>query len=55
MGFSGDIKDFKLPIEDAFLYRATNGRMDEIANIPDLVHYRKYYPIETKHGEKKVY
>lgn len=53
MGFSGDIKDFKLPIEDAFLYRATNGRMDEIVNIPDLVHYRKYYPIETKHGEKK--
>lgn len=47
MGFSGDIKDFKLPIEDAFLYRATNGRMDEIVNIPDLVHYRKYYPIET--------
>lgn len=53
IGFSKDIKDFCLPIEDAFLYKATNGRMDKIANIPDLMSYRNYYPIETKYGEKK--
>lgn len=52
-GFSDDIVDFKLPVQDAFLYRATKGKMDKIANIPDLRSYSNYYPIKTKYGEEK--
>ncbi len=52
IGFSENIKDFLLPIEDAFLYKATNGRMDRIANISDLMTYKKYYLIKTNYGEE---
>ena len=53
VGFSEDIKDFHLPIEDAFLYKATNGKMDKIVNVPDLMFFDKYYPIKTTFEEKK--
>ncbi|SDW41424.1 sensor domain-containing diguanylate cyclase [Tepidimicrobium xylanilyticum] len=52
VGFFDDIKDFKLPFEDAFLYRATNGKMDRIAIISDLMNSNKYYRIRTKYGEE---
>lgn len=53
IGFCEDIKDFYLPEEDAFLYKATNGKMDKIANIPDLMTFSKYYPIKTNYGEER--
>ncbi len=53
VGFDEDIKDFCLPIEDAFLYKATNGRMDRIANIPDLMVYDSYHYQKTTLGEEK--
>jgi diguanylate cyclase (GGDEF)-like protein len=53
VGFNEDIKDFRLPIEETFLYRATDGRMDRIVNIPDLMTLDKYYLYRTVFGEEK--
>jgi diguanylate cyclase (GGDEF)-like protein len=53
VGYHEDIKDFRLPIEDSFLYRTTEGKMDRIVNIPDLMILDKYYPYLTVFGEEK--
>ncbi|MHC1735320.1 MAG: diguanylate cyclase [Erysipelotrichaceae bacterium] len=53
VGFSEDILDFRLPIEDSFLYRTTQGRMDRIVNIPDLLEIDSYYMNRTIFGEEK--
>lgn len=52
VGFSDDINDFILPIEDSFLFRATKGKMDRIANVTDLMSYKNYYGIELSDGEE---
>lgn len=51
-GFTSEIMGFKLKSEDVFLYRATNGKMDTIENIGDLMTISSYVPIKTKLGEK---
>jgi diguanylate cyclase (GGDEF)-like protein/PAS domain S-box-containing protein len=53
VGFNEEIKDFRLPIEETFLYRATNGKMDRIVNIPDLMTLDKYYLYRTVFGEEQ--
>lgn len=52
-GFSEEIVGFKLKIQDSFLYRASNGKMDTIQNIGDLMIFNNYFPIKTKLGEKE--
>jgi len=52
-GYDADIVNFRLPIEDAFLYQLTEGRMDRIVRIPDLLSIRKYYLNRTIYGEEK--
>ena len=52
-GFSEEIVGFHLKIQDSFLYRASNGKMDTIQNIGDLMVFNNYYPIKTKLGEKE--
>ncbi len=51
VGYDDHIKGFTLPIEEAFLYRATQGKMNSIANIPDLEALDKYYLHQTVFGE----
>lgn len=53
IGFGDEINDLKLLYENSFLYMATDGKMDRIANICDLSIYDGYYLIKTKHGEGK--
>lgn len=53
IGFSNDIMSFRLPIKDSFLYKATNGKLDRIANVSDLMTYKNYYPIKLIYGEEK--
>lgn len=55
VGFSEEIINFQLSPQQTFLYRATNGKMDTIANITDLMSlnkiYDNYHPIKTSVGE----
>jgi diguanylate cyclase (GGDEF)-like protein len=53
VGYDADILNFRLPIEDAFMYQLTEGRMDRIVRIPDLLSIRKYYWNRTVFGEEK--
>lgn len=53
VGFCEDIKYFRLPVEKAFIYTATEGKMDRIVNIPDLRIYANYFYIKTNYGEEK--
>lgn len=53
VGFGDDIKNFKLRYEDAFLYKATDGKMDRIANIGNISIYGEYPRIKTTCGEGK--
>lgn len=58
VGFSEEIVDFQLRAEETFLYRATDGKMDTIANISDLMSLNdvkhNYYPIKTTYGERFI-
>lgn len=58
VGFAEEIVDFQLKPEETFLYRATDGKMDTIANIADLLSLNSirdnYYPIKTTHGEQYI-
>ncbi|MDW5299832.1 MAG: PAS domain S-box protein [Sedimentibacter sp.] len=53
VGFVDDIKNFKLPYEDSFIYIATDGKMDRIANIGNILKYSKYIRIKTTLGDKR--
>lgn len=50
-GFSENILEFNLPMEDAFMYKLTQGRMDRIVNIPDLMIFDRYYMHSTVFGQ----
>ena len=52
IGYGEDIKTFMLPIEHAFLYRATDGLMDRIVNIGNLKHDDQFYRITTFAGNE---
>ncbi len=57
-GFSKEIFDFKLKTEDTFLYKATDGKMDSIANISDVRSLIKSkfanYPVRTTFGDQYI-
>ncbi len=52
VGYGRDIEQFKLPLEHAFLYRATLGKMDRIVNIKELQRDDLFYPVTTYAGDK---
>jgi len=51
-GFAGGIIDFKLPLKESFLAKATDGKMNRIVNIRDLSIYGNYYTLPTVFGKK---
>jgi len=53
VGFVDDIKNFKLLYEDSFLYKATEGKMDRIANIGNISIYGEYIRIKTTLGDER--
>jgi len=51
LGYGKDIESFHLPVEHAFIYRATEGKMDRICNISDLQRDDLFYSITTYAGD----
>ncbi len=54
VGFSNEISDFRLKINESFLYRATEGKMNSIKNIRNLDIYSGYYHIKTDQGNECI-
>jgi len=52
IGFDKEIESFHLPVQDAFLYRSTDGRMDRIVNIPRIQMDEQFHPIKTFAGKE---
>lgn len=52
IGFDQEIESFHLPIKDAFLYRSTDGKMDRIVNISNILVDEHFYPIKTFAGDR---
>ncbi|MBM7562650.1 diguanylate cyclase [Fusibacter tunisiensis] len=42
------IQGFKIPLEESFLYRATQGKLDEIATVNDLFEAGDFLKVKTK-------
>lgn len=51
-GYSDDIYQFKLPLEEAFIYKETDGKVDRIINIKDASKLSYYIPVTTSYGEQ---
>ncbi len=52
IGFEAEsIRNFKLHVEDLFLYRSVGPQMDQIAKVDDLRVFGDYYKISTNSGE----
>lgn len=47
-GFTDDLRSFKVPIKESFLYRATRGKMDRVVNVPDLRLIDTFYFVNTE-------
>ncbi len=53
-GFRVDsIKGFRIPLNESFIYKATKGRLSEIAKIDDLLAMGEYPKISSKDDEDK--
>lgn len=52
-GYDKAIHDFILPLQESFIYKATDGKVGKIVNIPDATIYTNYVPIETKFGNAR--
>ncbi|MBC7088025.1 MAG: diguanylate cyclase [Tissierellales bacterium] len=48
---TSEIKEFSLPIEETFIYRATDGKLDSVAIIKDVSDYEIFVPLDTTEGE----
>jgi len=46
-GFTDDLRSFKVPIKESFLYRATGGQMDRVVIVPDLRTIDTFYFVHT--------
>ncbi len=52
IGYKWDsIKDFNIPIEDSFLYKATDGKMNRQICIDDLSVFDSFYSVNTSESE----
>jgi len=54
VGFTKELEEFLLPVNDAFLYVATDGKMDRIVSTGNFQEFEKRYPIKTNLGEDSV-
>lgn len=54
IGFHESIMDFQLPVEHAFLYRATDGAMDRITHLKDILPSDLNYPVKIDSGENVI-
>lgn len=58
VGFSKEIIDYQLKAEDTFLYKATDGKMNSIVNIPDVMPLAEVnaanYPVRTTLGDQYI-
>ncbi|MBE0450111.1 MAG: hypothetical protein IBX70_04605 [Clostridia bacterium] len=53
-GFRVDsIKGFRIPLSESFIYKATKGRLSEIAKIDDLLTMGEYPKISSNDDEDK--
>ncbi len=51
-GYSeSEINEFSLPLEESFIYKATNGKLDTVAMINDVSDFEIFVPLETTEGE----
>lgn len=46
-----EISNFSLPLEESFIYRATNGKLDTVAIINDVSSFEIFVPLETTEGD----
>ncbi len=53
-GFAKDIETFRIPVEDTFLYKVTEGRMDEIKYLTSLEEMETFRPVRTAYGEERM-
>lgn len=54
-GYKDDLANFKVPVKESFLYRATDGKMDRVVNVPDLSVIDALYFVETlNQGSKYI-
>lgn len=47
VGFKDALTNFKVPVTESFLYRATDGKMDRVVNVPDLRVIDSFVFVET--------
>lgn len=52
VGYSNSINDFRLKVEDSFLFNETHGNMDRVANISDTTELHYYIPVITEYGDE---
>lgn len=55
-GYADEVKDLRIPMEESFLYLATDGKMDHTTVIDDLTEYvANYHPIKiVKNASDKI-
>ncbi|NCB74518.1 MAG: GGDEF domain-containing protein [Clostridia bacterium] len=51
VGFTKELEEFLLPYKDAFLYVATDGKMDRIVSTGNFQDFERRYPIKTGFGD----
>ncbi|MBP8641188.1 MAG: GGDEF domain-containing protein [Oscillospiraceae bacterium] len=54
VGFTKELEEFLLPFKDAFLYVATDGKMDRIVSTGNFQDFERCYPIKTDLGDDFV-
>ncbi len=50
-GYSEEIFDFHLPLEEAFIFKETDGKMDRVINISDTSSLPYYITVKTSFGD----
>jgi len=54
VGFTKELDEFILPLKDAFLYVATDGKMDRTVSTGNFQEFESRYPIKTELGDDFV-
>ncbi len=52
VGYSMDVSTFKLPLQQSFIYQATDGKMDRIIKVDEATKLPNYIPVTTEYGEE---
>ncbi len=46
------IEAFRIPISDAFIYKATDGKLDRVVKIDDIIFMQDYHKVNTKAADQ---